>query len=409
MYKNMIKISIYILLIFTLYGCAAFKGTDDGHTIDQKGNVVNSEGKVETVEEIYSLARTSLKNEQYDIAIENYRKIEANFPFSKFASKSHIELAYAEYKLKHWDVSIAIIDRFISMNNTSEFLPYAYYLRGLINFNRGKTIFNVLLPHVQIDKDPINLRNSYEDFNYVYKNFKQSEYIKDSLKRMEYLRNTLASYEIHVANFYYKRKAYLAVINRCNYLIQKYPNSPANRDALIFLKSSYEKLLMKDNARDVEKIILANYPDYKSKYFEEASNNSIKQNASAASEAADNIAINLGFDIEEQKEDDFTGVYNVEYFKNDNLVDIPLNVKPEKYTIKHIRKNKDQIKKEPLNLLDYFTSDDDSDIKVKDVIVDNKKNENKIEIIKEKNDNSTDEQETESKNSENEILELIVN
>jgi hypothetical protein len=165
---------------------------------------------------------------------------------------------------------------------------------------------------------------------------------------------------------------------------------------------------MKDNARDVEKIILANYPDYKSKYFEEASNNSIKQNASAASEAADNIAINLGFDIEEQKEDDFTGVYNVEYFKNDNLVEIPLNVKPEKYTIKHIRKNKDQIKKEPLNLLDYFTSDDDSDIKVKDVIVDNKKNGNKIEIIKEKNDNSSDKQEIESKNSENEILELIV-
>jgi hypothetical protein len=68
-----------------------------------------------------------------------------------------------------------------------------------------------------------------------------------------------------------------------------------------------------------------------------------------------------------------------------------------------------------LNLLDYFTSDDDSDIKVKDVIVDNKKNGNKIEIIKEKNDNSSDKQEIESnkqeiesKNSENEILELIV-
>lgn len=404
----MIKISIYILLIFTLYGCAAFKGTSEGHSIDSKGNVINSEGKAETAEEIYNLARTSLKNELYDVAIENYRKIEANFPFSKFATKSHIELAYAEYKMKHWDISIAIIDRFISMNNTSKFLPYAYYLRGLINFNRGKTFFNILLPHVQVDKDPINLRNSYEDFNYVYKNFKQSEYIKDSLKRMEYLRNTLARYEIHVANFYYKRKAYLAVINRCNYLIQKYPKSPANRDALIFLKSSYEKLLMKDSARDIEKIILANYPDYKSEYFEDAVNNSIKQNASAISEAADNIAIKLGFDIEEQKEDNFTGVYSVEYFKNDNLVQIPLNIKPEKYTIKHIKKNNNQIKKKSLNILDYFTSDDDSDIKVRDITVDNKNNGDKIEVIKEKIENSSDEEDAESKNSETEILELIV-
>ena len=67
---------------------------------------------------------------------------------------------------------LAIIDRFISMNNTSQLLPYAYYLRGLVNFNRGKTFFNFVLPHVQIDKDPFNLRNAYEDFNYVYKNYR---------------------------------------------------------------------------------------------------------------------------------------------------------------------------------------------------------------------------------------------
>ena len=106
---------------------------------------------------------------------------------------------------------------------------------------------------MQIDKDPVNIRNSYEDFKYVVKNYKNSTYTKDSLKRMLYLRNTLASYEIHVANFYYKRKAYMAVINRCNYLIEKYPNAPANIDALFFLEKSYDALLMTDMCEDCTK------------------------------------------------------------------------------------------------------------------------------------------------------------
>ncbi len=67
-----------------------------------------------------------MKREQYDEAIEKYREIEANYPFSKYAEQSHIELAYAMYKLGRWDPAVAVIDRFVSMNNTSKLLPYAY-------------------------------------------------------------------------------------------------------------------------------------------------------------------------------------------------------------------------------------------------------------------------------------------
>ena len=208
-----------------------------------------------------------------------------------------MELAFVEYKMKHWDSAIAIIDRFISMNNTSELLPYSYYLRGLVNFNRGKTLFNKVLPHVQVDKDPANIRTSYEDFKYVVNNYKNSTYTKDSIKRMTYLRNTLASYEIHVANFYYKRKAYMAVINRCNHLIEKYPNAPANMHALVFLEKSYEALLMNDHARDVRKIMVENYPNFKSSFFFFFFFFLIKKNIFGFSNFSDVIAVSLGFDI----------------------------------------------------------------------------------------------------------------
>ena len=85
--------------------------------------------------------------------------------------------------MSRWDEAVSIIDRFISMNNTSQLLPYAYYLRGLTNFNRGKTFFNFALPHVQIDKDPVNLRTAFDDFSFVYKNYKKSDYVEDSYKK----------------------------------------------------------------------------------------------------------------------------------------------------------------------------------------------------------------------------------
>ena len=370
----MIKISIYILLIITLVGCAgmgSFKGKDDGTVVDSRGNIIKLE-EGQSAKELFDIANGALVRGQYDLAAENYRKIEANHPFSKYAEQSHMELAFVEYKMKHWDSAIAIIDRFISMNNTSELLPYAYYLRGLVNFNRGKSFFNKVLPHVQIDKDPVNIRTSYEDFKYILKNYKNSTYTKDAAKRMTYLRNTLASYEIHVANFYFKRKAYMAVINRCNYLIEKYPNAPANMEALIFLEKSYKALLMTDHARDLRKIIEENYPNFKSSFFQEKIDNQIKKNILAVSNLGDDIAVKMGFDIREQVVDDFNGVYKVEYFNNDNLVEIPRNIKPQKYTIVHKfnkEKNIVEIDDEGRNFLDYFSSDDHAHLIVKDIIV----------------------------------------
>ena len=413
MHKNMIKISIYILLILTLSGCSSLQGKEEGQEIDRFGNTINEEGEILTAEQIYATAKSALKREQWEEAIEAYRKIEANHPFSQYAEQSHIELAFAEYKLKRWDSAIAIIDRFIRINNTSKLLPYSYYLRGLVNFHRGKNFFNAVFPHVQIDKDPFNLRESYEDFSYVYQNFKGSEYLKDSHKRMVYLRNTLASYELHVANYYYKRKAYVAVINRCNYLIENYPNAPANIDALLFLQNSYEAILMTDSARVIKKIILANYPNYKSTYFANVLDNKVKKNILAISETADDIAIGLGFDIEDQIKDDFSGVYKIEYFNNENLIEIPRNIKPDKYTIKHTKNNKRNVSSndEPANILDYFSDDDESDLTVKDIIVGEKiKNTNKKNVINEnKIESEIDNNPVDSISSENEIIELIKN
>ena len=406
------KLYLYILIIIFLTSCANFQAREEGTKIDSKGNIIDTSGEPQTAKAIYARASSALRREQYDEAAEEYRKIESNYPFSEYAEQSHIELAFAVYKLRRWDEAISIIDRFISMNNTSQLLPYAFYLRGLTNFNRGKTLFNFVLPHVQIDKDPVNLRTAYEDFNTVYKNFEKSDYVKDSYQRMIYLRNTLASYELHVANFYYKRKAFVAVINRCNYIIEKYPNAPANIDALYFLRNSYNQLMMTDNARDIEKIIEINYPNYQSKFFQDVLENNIKRNVLALSETADDIAIGLGFDIEDQKFDNFSGVYSVEYFTNEDLIEIPRNIKPKKYTIVHKESKKiidieevvEEIKESSSTIIEYFSSDDTSDVIAKDIIVGEISIDNESET---KKDKRTESEEIEVIQSEEIRIELM--
>ena len=409
----MIKIAIYTLLISALFGCSSFQGKEEGEDIDRFGNTINSSEEILSVEQIYNNAKGALLREQYDEAIKGYREIEANHPFSKFAEQSHIELAFANYKLKRWDPTIAIIDRFISMNNTSKLLPYAYYLRGLANFDRGKTFFNFVLPHVHIDKDPINIRSSYEDFKYIYTNYKDSKYVKDSMKRMVYLRNTLASYELHVSNYYFNRKAYIAVINRCNYIIEKYPGAPANIDALFFLRKSYELLMMTDSSRMINKIIQKNYPNYESVYFSNVLDNKVRDNVIALSEFADDIAIKMGFDIENQSVDNFSGIYNVEYFTNENLVEIPRNIKPERYSIVHTLNNKKisvENDEEQINILNFFFKEDKNDLLVQDIIVGENTKKNK-ETDEQKNSTvdliNKDNEKVRTIDSEDEIIQLL--
>jgi len=116
------------------------------------------------------------------------------------------------------------------------------------------------------------------------------------------------------------------------------------------------------------------------------------------SDTADDIAIGLGFDIEDQPLDDFSGIYKVEYFTNDDLIDIRKDIKPEKYSIIHKINNEKRVieNKEEKNILNFFFSEDKSDLQVTDILVDEKneitKNSkaNKEDKNSEKNTEETD-------------------
>ena len=212
-----------------------------------------------TAKQFYDEAKTLLADGNYEKAAKMYEKLEARYPFGPLATQAQLDVAYAYYKNSEWDAALAAVDRFIKLNPAHERVDYAHYLRGLINYNKGKTFVDRFLPTDSSQRDPGAARESMRDFNELATKFPDSKYTPDSKKRVSALRNNLAMYEYHVADFYMRRGAYVASAKRCNEIIQKFPRTHAVPLALKLMEEAYRKLELNDLANDAARVYALNY------------------------------------------------------------------------------------------------------------------------------------------------------
>lgn len=240
--------TILLLLFGFLGGCALLPDQVD-------------ETKDWSAQKLYSEAKASLSEADWEQAIDYYEKLEARYPFGRYAQQALLESAYAYHKFGEPDSAISAVDRFIKTYPRHPNLDYAYYLRGLVNFTRGDNIMDRLLPRDPSERDAGAARQSYFDFAEVVKRFPASRYAKDSGLRMVFLRNNLAQYEMHVADYYMRRGAYVAAANRAKQVVESYQGTPAVPEALAVLVQAYRKLGLDDLAADAERVLKLNYPD----------------------------------------------------------------------------------------------------------------------------------------------------
>ncbi len=205
--------------------------------------------------ELYDQAKRALNAGDYETAINTFERLEARFPFGKYAQQAQLEIAYAYYKFDEPDSSIATADRFIQNNPGNPHLDYAYYLRGLANYTRGENLMDRLVPREASERDTRALRDAFNDFTLLVKKFPDSRYTPDAKSRLVFLHNMLAKYEINVAYYYMKRGAYVAAANRAKYVIENYQRTPAAQGALEVLVQAYTKMGMNDLANDAQRIL----------------------------------------------------------------------------------------------------------------------------------------------------------
>jgi outer membrane protein assembly factor BamD len=247
-YSGTVKIlTLLALSLLVLSGCAS---------LDSDPN----EGL--TAKELYEKATLSLRSGNFQEAIEFFETLEARYPFGQYALQTQLEIAYAYYKFDEMDSAIAAADRFIKLNPRNPKVDYAYYLKGLANFNRGRRLLERFFPRDLARTDQQPIRNAYRDFNTLATRWPNSQYAEDARQRMIYLRNKLADYELRTADFYLRRGALVAVVNRVKYMLEHYDGAPAMPDGLALMAEAYQRLGMNDLAADTLRILAANRPEH---------------------------------------------------------------------------------------------------------------------------------------------------
>jgi len=217
------------------------------------------EDKKVTPDALYKKAHKSLNAYDFNSAIKTYEQLTARFPFTDEARQARLDLIYAYYRAGENESATDAADTFIRENPTHPRVDYAWYIKGLVDFERQPNAIEGLF-HADLSKrPPSNARKSYAAFKTVVEQYPKSEYAHDSLQRMVYLRDRLANYEVHVARYYYKRGAYVAAAQRAKGTIEQYDGAPAVRDALEILIASYDRLDLLPLAAESRQVYAYNY------------------------------------------------------------------------------------------------------------------------------------------------------
>ncbi len=210
--------------------------------------------------DFYEDATRSLKASEFEEAIKNLENLEARFPFSPYARQAQLDVAYAYYKFEEPESAIAAADRFIRINPRDPNVDYAWYLKGLSDYNRGTGFLDSFFVRDPSLHDNKSMGNALNSFSTLVARFPDSRYAQDAYQHMVFLRNKLAESELHAARYYIKRKAWLAAARRGKYVLETYPTTPASRGALKIMITSYKELGLNDLAADAQSVLDANPP-----------------------------------------------------------------------------------------------------------------------------------------------------
>src|SRR5688572_20119484 len=236
------------LAVLLLAGCGVFSGKEEDETAGW------------SAQRLYNEAKEAMASREWPKAIKYFERLEARFPYGRFAQQAQLEVAYCHYKDNERALAVSAADRFIKLYPNHPSVDYAWYLKGLTNFNELSSVLSWLTTPDMSDRDPKASREAFLAFKEVVTRFPESRYAEDAHARLRFLLNMLAGNEVHVARYYMKRGAFVAAANRAQYAIQHYPQAPAVEDAMGVLWQAYDALGMTDLRDATGRVLAKNFP-----------------------------------------------------------------------------------------------------------------------------------------------------
>ncbi|KAA8996205.1 outer membrane protein assembly factor BamD [Affinibrenneria salicis] len=208
--------------------------------------------------ELYATAQQQLQSGNFKAAITQLEALDNRYPFGPYSQQVQLDLIYAYYKSAELPLAQASIDRFMRLNPTHPNIDYVLYMRGLTQMALDDSALQGFFGVDRSDRDPQYARTAFRDFSQLVRSYPGSQYATDASKRLVFLKERLAKYELSVAQYYTKRGAYVAVVNRVEQMLRDYPDTQATRQALPLMENAYRELQLTAQADKVAKIIAVN-------------------------------------------------------------------------------------------------------------------------------------------------------
>ncbi|MFC6841355.1 outer membrane protein assembly factor BamD [Xanthomonas theicola] len=214
------------------------------------------------VEQLYQKAHSQMQSGNWAGAEGSFKRLVAQYPYGQYTEQAMIETAYAQYKAGKHDDAVSSIDRFIRTYPTHPNIAYLYYLRGLSNANRDTVFLRRVWSLDPSRRDLSTPQQAYADFNTVADRYPNSRYAADARQRMIVLRNVFAQHELDNALYYLRRSAWVSAAGRATYLLETYPQSAYQYDAVAVLAEAYGHLHNKPLADDARRVLQLNDPEH---------------------------------------------------------------------------------------------------------------------------------------------------
>ncbi len=264
-YQNMLSRQRMRLITFpALISALLISGCASDGPLLRNPFASNQERQIEKLgaDELYASARASLDSGDADSALDFYRRLDANYPFTRYATQGQLETIYAHYRAFQPEQALSSASRFIKQHPRHPEIDYIYYLRGVIYQESIEQNLETLLMLDSTERSPESARQAFEAFALLIQRYPASAYAPEARERMIWLKERIARNELYVAEYYLRRKAYVASSRRAQEVLKKYQGTRAIPRALIVIRESYAGLGMKDLAKDAQAVLDFNYPGF---------------------------------------------------------------------------------------------------------------------------------------------------
>ena len=202
------------------------------------------------VDILYATGAQKLDRHQWASAVDYFREVERQHPYSEWARRAILMSAYAHYEGEDYPDAIGDADRFISLYPGNASAGYAYYLKAVCYFEQI----------IDVGRDQAATEQALASLREITRRFPRTQYASDARLKIDMVNDQLAGKEMTVGRFYQMNSEPVAAMDRFKDVLDRYQTTSHTPEALYRLVALDLSLGLADDAKRNAAVLGANFP-----------------------------------------------------------------------------------------------------------------------------------------------------